>query len=293
MSPAEGPVRGTSIIALASLFFALMAVCTRTLAGQVPAAQISAIRFAVGLGGSVVLFGLRRRGPDLKRWPLLALRGLLGGAAVLTYFLSIESLGAAPATVLNYSSPVFASLFAFLFLKERSSWASRVGLALATVGAALVAWAGGQSATQASTVGVVAGLATPVLGGAAMTTIRKVRDDTDSLSVFFSFCLVGLLMSLPLTVGRWVSLTAPVAPALAAVGVLGLLGQLLFTWGMGHTSTTLGSATTQLVPVLAWILAIGWLKESVSALAVVGAVLCLSGVMVGVVPWRRSAPLRS
>lgn len=207
---------------------------------------------------------------------------------MLTYFLSIEALGAAPATVLNYSSPVFASLFAFLFLRERSSWASRVGLVVATCGAALVAWAGGQSATETRAVGVAAGLATPILGGAAMTTIRKVRDDTDSLSVFFSFCLVGLLMSLPLTAGAWVPLTSSVAPTLAAVGLLGLLGQLLFTWGMGHTTATLGSATTQLVPVLAWVLAIGWLKETVSVMGGVGALLCLGGVLVGVVPWRRS-----
>lgn len=126
-----------------------------------------------------------------------------------------------------------------------------------------------------------------------MTTIRKVRDDTDSLSVFFSSSLVGLLMSLPLTAGAWVPLTASVAPTLAVVGLLGLLGQLLFTWGMGHTTATLGSATTQLVPVLAWVLAIGWLKETVSAMGVVGAILCLGGVLVGVVPWRHSHGPRS
>lgn len=285
-SPGSG--RGTSVIALASLFFALMAVATRTLAGAVPAAQVSAVRFAVGLAGAVLLLVLRRRGPDLRAWRLLALRGVLGGAAVLTYFFSIEALGAAPATVLNYSSPVFASLFAFLFLKERSSVASRFGLALATLGAGLVAWAsgGGHGSGRAHTLGIVAGLLTPVIGGAAMATIRRVRDETDSLSVFLAFCLVGLVMSLPLSLASWVPITSSVAPTLLAVGALGLLGQLLFTWGMGHTTATLGSATTQLVPVLAWILAIGWLHESVSALAVVGAILCVGGVLVGVVRWR-------
>ena len=289
MSPAT-PHRGTSVIALASLFFALMAVATRTLAGKVPAAEVSALRFVVGLVGAAVLFVGRRRGPDLKRWPLLALRGFFGGGAVLTYFLSIETLGAGAATVLNYSSPVFASMFAFLFLKERPSRASRVGLVLATAGASLVAWSGAQSSTDARTLGIIAGFASPILGGAAMATIRKVRDDTDSLTVFLAFCLVGLLMSLPPALHSWVPVTRSSAPALLAVGVLGLLGQLFFTWGMGHTTTTAGSATTQLVPALAWVLAIGWLHEAVSVVAVVGALLCVAGVLVGVVPWRRGVP---
>lgn len=281
------PLKGTPVIALAALFFAFMAVATRTLAGTLPSAQVSAIRFAVGLGGAGLLFVLRRRGPDLKRWRLLALRGLLGGAAVLTYFLSIEELGAAPATVLNYTSPVFASLFAFLFLGERTPRASRIGLALATIGAALVAWASGRASTDVHLVGVAAGLATPILGGAAMATVRKARDDTDALSVFFAFCLVGLLMSAPLAWWGWRPVEAGAGPALVAVGLFGLFGQILFTWGMGHTTATAGSAATQLVPALVWVMAIGWLGERVSTLAVAGALLCVGGVLLGIVPWRR------
>jgi drug/metabolite transporter (DMT)-like permease len=50
---------------------------------------------------------------------------------------------------------------------------------------------------------------------------------------------------------------------------------------MGHTSATVGSATTQLMPALAWTLAIGWLHEPVAPLAVFGAALCVGGVATG------------
>ena len=101
---------GLVAIAASALFFALMAVTTRTLAGRVPAPQVSLVRFAVGLLGAGVLFLARGRGPDLRRRGLLVLRGGFGGAAVLTYFVAIERLGVAPGTVLNYTAPVFASV---------------------------------------------------------------------------------------------------------------------------------------------------------------------------------------
>jgi drug/metabolite transporter (DMT)-like permease len=265
-----------------------MAITTRTLAGRVPAAQVSLVRFVVGLSGAGVLFLARRRGPDLRRWGLLVLRGGFGGAAVLTYFLAIERLGAAAGTVLNYTAPVFASVFAHLFLGERSAWTARSGLVLATLGAALVAFSSASASPLATpVVGVLAGLSAPVFGGAALTAMKKVRDDTDALSVFFALCAVGLVLSLPFAVNSWVPIDETTLVPLLAIGGLGLLGQLLLTWGMGHTTATAGSATTQLVPAFAWVLALGWLHEAVQPLAVLGAALCVSGVVGGVIPWRR------
>jgi drug/metabolite transporter (DMT)-like permease len=275
---------GVVVIAVSAVFFAALAIVTRLLAGRVPAAQVSALRFAVGLVGVAGLFAARRRGPNLGRRGLLLMRGLFGGGAVLTYFFAIEQLGAAPATVLNYSSPIFATLFAYMFLRERPPLTQRAGLIAATVGAGVVAFSTGQQGHVVSAAaGLTAGVVSAVLGGAAMTVMKKVRDDTDSLTVFMSFCGVGLVMSLPVAAPTWVPLTVETATLCVIVGVLGLLGQVLFTWGMGHTTATVGSATTQLVPAIAWSIAIGWLHEPVAPLAVGGALLCVGGVAMGAV----------
>ena len=184
---------GTAIIALSSLFFGLMAISTRLLAGQVPAAQVVSVRFIVGIAGCLALFGLRRKGPRLVQGKLLLARGLFGGVAVLTYFFAIERLGAASATVLNYSSPIYAALFAAWFLGETASGLSRFGLLLATSGAMLVTFSTGSLETPlVPDVGAIAGVISAVAGGAAMTTIRKLRNDTDALTIFFAFCVVGL-----------------------------------------------------------------------------------------------------
>lgn len=278
---------GTAVIAVSSLFFGLMAVLVRVLAGAVPSTQLTAVRFAVGLAGVGLLFAARRQGPDLRRWRLLLLRGVFGGLAVVTYFFAIERLGAASATVLNYSAPVYAAGFAAWLLGERSGPLARVGLVVATVGAALVALStGGGAHPLVPDVGAIAGVLSAVAGGAAMTVIRKLRDDTDALTVFFAFCVVGLAMSAPLAAPAWVPLEGRALGLALAIGALSIFGQLLFTWGMGFTTATAGSATTQLVPAVAWALSLLWLHEPVSPLGAVGSLVCVSGVLLGVVPWR-------
>lgn len=284
--PEARRVNGTVVIAISSVFFAVMAVTARTLAGKVPAAQLSVIRFATGVAGVTLLFLAQRQRPNLARKGLLLLRGLFGGAAVLTYFVAIERLGAAPATVLNYSSPIFASLFARLFLGERPTGVSRIGLALATLGAALVTLSTGELDDPLHPgIGALAGIASAVFGGAAMTVIKKVRHDTDALTVFLAFGVLGTLMSLPVALPAWRPLETGVLLTALLVGVLAIGGQLLFTWGMGHTTAIAGSATTQLVPAIAWVLALGWLHEPVRPLGIIGAVLCVGGVLLGVVPF--------
>jgi drug/metabolite transporter (DMT)-like permease len=74
------------------------------------------------------------------------------------------------------------------------------------------------------------------------------------------------------------------------MGLLSVGGQLLFTSGMGFTSATAGSATTQLVPVLAWGLGLVVLDEPLRPLSALGALLCITGVLLGAV--RQPGPRR-
>jgi drug/metabolite transporter (DMT)-like permease len=281
------PRSGVAVIALSSFFFASMAVLTRTLAGRIPAAELVVVRHTVGVTVMAAWFAVRFQPPKLTRPFLLLLRGVLGGAAVLTYFLAIERLGAAPATVLNYLSPVYAAVWARLFLGERPPGSLWTGLVLATVGAALVTLGSADpSAGTASVFGAVMGIVSGVFGGAAMTTVKAARGDADAATVFGAFSVVGLALAIPSAASGWVPLTGTLLLTSLGVAALALVGQLLFTFGMGFTTATAGSATTQLVPVLAWALSIGLVGERVSPLAAAGAACCVGGVLLGMRPGR-------
>ncbi len=284
-------INGIAVIAVSSLFFGLMAVLTRLLAGQVPAAEVATVRFLVGMAGCGLFYLSQRRLPNLTQWRMLGLRGLFGGVAVVSYFFAIERLGAAPATVLNYSSPICAAVFASWFLKETSTSIRKLGLLVATSGAIFVTLSTGSAEHPfVPDIGAIAGILSALAGGASMTVIRRLRDDTDAITVFLAFCVVGFFVSLPLSVPVWVPLSGSALLICLLVGLLSIGGQLLFTYGMGFTSATAGSATTQLVPAIAWTLALVWLNEPVTILGAIGALLCVSGVLLGVMPWREVLP---
>jgi drug/metabolite transporter (DMT)-like permease len=274
--------RGTWLIVVSSVFFAVMAVLARHLSATVPAAQLSFVRFAVGAVLMTVWFLTRREAPDVRRPVKLLLRGLFGTGAVLTYFIAIEKLGSGPATVLNYCSPIWAAVFAGLVLHERPTGLSRIGLGLATLGAILVSIATGEFKEPLSPgLGGLAGLASGVFGGAAITVIRSLRQDTNAATVFLAFSVVGASVSGPLSAPGWVPLEGGLLAACLVMGLLSVGGQLLFTSGMGFTSATAGSAITQLVPVLAWVLGLTVLKEPLQPLSALGALLCVTGVLLG------------
>lgn len=265
-----------------------MAVLARHLSKTVPSPQLSFIRFAVGAVVMLLFFFARGKGPETRRLGMLFLRGLFGSAAVLTYFFAIELLGSGPATVLNYCSPIWATVFAFFFLGEKPGSSAWFGLALATAGAIQVSLSTSDAHSFNSTVGIISGVASGVLGGMAITVMRSLRNDTNAPSVFLAFSLVGLLTSSPFALTRWVPLDGHVLALVLLMGALSVVAQLLFTVALGYTSAASGSATTQLVPVLAWLLGIVLLDERFSWATLAGSAMCVTGVLLSA--WR---PLRA
>lgn len=281
-------MHGTALIALSSLLFAGMAVLARVASGRISTGQLVVIRFAIGLLGVGAVFALRRQGPRIPRPGLWALRGLFGGGAVYCYFLAIDRVGVGPATLMNYAAPCYAALFAVLFLRERPNVHLVSGLVAATLGAALVAVSTADPSRPFSlNVGAWAGILSAVLSGAAMTTVRGLRSDTDAPTVLFSFCLFGALIGLPEAIARWQPLSADLAWPALGVGVLSFAAQMLFTYAFAFVTAASGSATTQLTPVISWALGTTLLGEAVRPLSVLGALVCMGGVFWGAVAgWR-------
>ena len=273
MSPAGGRVPGVAVIALSSLPFGLMAVLARSLTDKVPSTQLVAVRFAIGLLAVGLLFAAQRRRPDVRRWRLLGVRGFL------------HHIGVGPATMLNYLSPVYAAVFAAVLLNERPGRWLYLGLGLASLGAVLVTiGTGAFNQPLRPSLGGLAALASGILAGASMTGVHALRKDTDAATVFFGF---GFVIAAPLSAGAWVALEGAVLWTVVAVGVLSFVAQMLFSWGMGFTSASRGSAMTQLTPVVTWVLSVALLREWPRPLTLAGAAFCLAGVLIGLI---RSAP---
>lgn len=274
--------RGMPLLILASFLFASMALLARMLSGLLSVGQVVCGRFAVGLVFLAVYYTAMRRRPRLGRPVLWSLRGIFGGASVYLYFLCIERLAVGPAVLLNYCWPIYGSIFGYFFLRERVSGHLVGGLVAATVGAGLVVWGTSLAAPEIGFgVGAWAGMGSAVFSGAAVVVMRALRNDTDAATVFLSFCIFGLLFGLPFALADWRPLTGETALLLLGVGLTSAVAQMVFTYAMGYVTTAMGGVGSLLTPAVSWVLGAVVLSEPVAPLAVLGAVLCVGGVLWG------------
>ena len=254
----------------------------------VPPFELSAIRFA--LAGLLMLAIARAiRAPlGLERWPLLILAGFFGIFAynALVFFALTISPASDGALIVPTVNPVLTVLFA-AFIGERVTANKIIGLALATVGAALVIAA----ATGLTFTGQRLTADLLYLGGAAAwsayATIGAITTRHGSpLGVSAVACLAGAAMLFPLgflekgytdvpswSLYAWLDITYLVVFAT-------IVGFVLFYWAVRRFGAGMASMVSYLVPIFALVQAVLILGEQPAPLEIVGGTVILVGVRV-------------
>jgi len=273
-----------------------MALGARLVSARIPGSQMAFVRFASGV--VTVLVAWSRLGVVLRpsRWGWLFVRGTAGGLAVLCYYVSIARIGAGFATLLNYTSPVFSLIFAWLLLGERPARASIVALGITLVGVSMVV---GIDNLHAGAWAFVAMLSA-VLSGVAVTAIRAARQPSpdgrpaeSAWTVFASFTTLGMFATIPSTFGpfgSWVVPTAYEWLVLSFVVASSIIAQLVMTSALGHVTVVGSGIIHQLTPLIALCGGVLFLGETVSLLAAIGCVITLAGVGWTVLTSDRSHP---
>lgn len=280
--------RAPAVLALVggSLAFSLMTVCVRQLRGQMPVAEVVVGRAVVSLALSAWL--VRRAGlnPWGQRRGLLALRGLVGTAALLCVYQAVMELPLATATVLQYLYPAITALLAWLWLGERPAGRIGVALALAWFGVMVISRPPGLTTGLAPLPLVPLGWAVvgALLTAVAYVSVRELARSEHPQVIVLWFPLMALPLSLP------VMALHPVVPSpsalawLVAVGLLTQIGQIGLTEGLRllpAAQATLVS-TVQVAFAALW----GWLvfAEPLDPATAVGAGLILASIVVGLAP---------
>jgi len=278
-----------ALLVLAALSFSAMAFATKLAARELPGSQIAFVRFVLMLTPLALSPALARRAVAIQRFDLLAYRGIFGGTAVLLYFLAISRIPVGLAVLLNSTSPVWAVLFAALFLGERTRARLLGPLVLALVGMAL---AGGVLVENGGRLGIGlwegAALLSSILAGAAVVAIRAARRSEGSWSIYASFSLCGALVTAPFALRGWVPPAASAWILLAIIGATSICAQLLMTWAYRWVTNLQAGVLLQLNVVVTMALGALLLGERLAPSQLVGSALSLAGV-VGVI-WLQATP---
>src|SRR5687767_4673058 len=96
-----------------------------------------------------------------------------------------------------------------------------------------------------------------MLSGAAVATIRQVRQSDGSWEIFAAFCIAGAVVTAPPAVAQWVWPRPGEWMVLIGVGLSSLVAQLLMTHALRYVRAAVGGVIAQLTPVAS--MALGWL----------------------------------
>ncbi len=227
-------LRSMGLMLIATLCFSCMHATVAKLAQELHPFQIAFFRNVFGLLTLMPLL-IRSRFTALrtKKLGLHALRGVVNGCSMLLFFTSLSLIPLAEVTALSYAAPLFVTLGAALILGERLRARRIVALVIGIIGMLIILRPGFAEIG----LGQMLILGATVLWAISMIDI-KILSRTDSsltISTYMLFFAIPISLTASLSFWQWPNGTQLLL--LMLLGVLGSIGQVLFTEAFRHADT--------------------------------------------------------
>jgi DME family drug/metabolite transporter len=241
------------------------------------------------VGGALLVLVARARRSAPTTWAKAPVAAAVVGVAVyqLAFFAAVDDTGVAVGTIVALgSAPTLAGLFEWILDRRRPPVRWTAATALACVGVALLALAGGDA--DVSPLGVA--LAVTAGGAYATYTLaakRLMRDGHTPEAVMGAAFGLGALVLLPALLASgpsWLTHPGGIALALFLGTIPTAVAYLLFANGLRRLSASETATLTLAEPLTAGILGAAVLAEPMTSTALAGAGLVLAGLLVLALP---------
>ncbi|KQN24886.1 permease [Sphingomonas sp. Leaf33] len=280
------------MLAAAMLFWSGNAIAGRLVRDDIPPATLSLMRWA---GALVLLLPfawghlVRDRAILLAAWPRVVAIGLLGVAAFnALYYLGLHYTTASNGLLLQALIPTLVLVCDRLIFGVRPGWSAVAGVAVSTIGVAVIVFRG----DPALLTGFVLGrgdalILTAVVIWALYTSLLRTKPAVHPLAFLAATFAVGLTALVPFAIaelarGAQVNWTPTTIAVVGYVAVFpSLLSYLLFGAGVAALGAGRAGQTINLMPLFGALLAAALLGEALHGYHAVGMTLILAGLVVG------------
>ncbi|MCF7751002.1 DMT family transporter [Bacillus subtilis subsp. subtilis] len=266
------PLRAALLMLGSTMAFGLMAVAIRYATRYVPTQEVAFFRNVFGLLALLPML-LRPGRASLKtqQLPRYLLRSAIGLASMLCAFWAIGHLPMSQAISLSYSTPLFVTIAAVLWLGETVRARRWAAVIIGFIGVLIIVRPGSSGFTPGTLVAVLAAVLSSLV---AIQIKQLTRVDSADAVVLYTYVFWVPLSLLP-AVFVWVWPAGLAWLWLAATGLFGTIGQLLWTRALrlGEVSalTPISFMQLPLVAVLGWLL----FGETLDRWTVIGAGIIL------------------
>jgi len=238
-SPQPRPVLGISLKVASLVLFSGMTLCVKLLGQETPSGQII---FARGVISCIVLALIAWRTGRLhllktNNWGGHALRSFAGTTSMFFLFSAVTMIPLADVTAITYTSPMFLTLLAMLFLGERIHRYRWTALALGFIGV-LIMIGPHLSIGSESSLGSLAALGAALTAAVAMTSLRAMSGREHAITITFYFSVTFMICAALTAIQGWPMPTPLQALLIVLAGLFGVFGQLLMTYSYRYAEAS-------------------------------------------------------
>jgi drug/metabolite transporter (DMT)-like permease len=252
-------IRGACFVVVGAFLLIVMASLVKHLGKTLPAFEVLFVRFLAGL--IVITPLVWRMGPKIiktSKIHLHAARGFVGFMGNLCFFFALIHLTLADTVTIQFSRPMIMIIVAALFLNEVIGLKRGIVTVLGFGGILLITkpFGGGFDPW------FIVALGGTIFGTGVVLTIKLLSRTEETVTIMFYFALFTTLLAFIPAMFVWQTPTWTEVILLGLTGTLGIVGQGLFTHGVGLGETSFVMPFDYMRIVYAFILGIIWFAET-------------------------------
>ncbi len=233
------PVLGIALKLGAVVLFSGMTLCVKFLGQDIPIGQTIFVR---GLISIAVLATMAWHAQSLhllktRNLGSHALRSLSGTISMFSLFAAVTMIPLADVTAISFTSPMFVTVLAMLFLGEHIHRFRWTALAVGFVGV-LIMIGPHLSFAGHSSLGVLIALSAALFSAFAMIALRRMSGGEHAITITFYFSLTFMACAALTALRGWPMPTATQWWLIIFAGLFGVFGQLLMTYAYRYAEAS-------------------------------------------------------
>ena len=267
---------------LASFFFSLMTVCVKKIDNRIPIYELVFFRSLLSLFITSLIINKKNLNPWGKNKPLLILRGILGTIALVCIFYAIKNMPLNISTVIQYTYPIFISIFAGILLNENITKNLIIASITGWLGILIIL-----NPYQLSSLNIELDKFTVLIAflGAISTalayiTVKKLSSTEDIFIIIKYFPLISVITLSPIVFFNWVTPNINDLIWIIGIGMFTQAGQTFLTIGLKKLPTSEAARINYLQVLFGSLWGILFFNELININFIVGAVLVLLGTII-------------
>ena len=265
-------LQGILWMLLTTLLFVMVTAVVRYIGEAIPAAQAAFIRYVIG---TIILLPfiipLIRKSITRKDLIIYIFRGLAHGFGVILWFFAMARIPVSEVTAIGYITPIFVSIAAFIFLKEKFSISIIGALAICMIGMIIIIkpTPGGIATGQLSMV-----IAT-LFFAASYILAKKLSSTESTLEILVALNFIVTITLAPFAVVFWVTPSLQEVLFLSIVALFATAGHFTMTMALKLAPITITQPISYVQIVWASCIGFIFFGETISLWFTIGASLII------------------